>query len=151
MSDPSSDVTENQYRELCVVCDRLLLASDSTTERAAISWLHVIREHPVFLRGYTDLVRSEASVKGAVREWRRKLRYTAGWLRQLGRASLAEGLPWYGAKNLAGPIDVLFVSHLLNASQAGANDFYFGRLPDGLAERRRSVVISMRSDTLENI
>ncbi|HIF10877.1 MAG TPA: hypothetical protein EYQ81_14275 [Sneathiellales bacterium] len=143
MSDPSSDMTENQYRELCVACDRLLLASDSTTERAAISWLHVIREHPVFLRGYTDLVRSEASVKGAVREWRRKLRYTAGWLRQLGRASLAEGLPWYGAKNLAGPIDVLFVSHLLNASQAGANDFYFGRLPDGLAERRRSVVISL--------
>ena len=39
-------ITEPQYIELCKACDQILQTQDSTAERVAISWPHVIREHP---------------------------------------------------------------------------------------------------------
>ena len=39
-------ITEPQYVELCKACNQILQAQDFTAERVAISWLHVIREHP---------------------------------------------------------------------------------------------------------
>ncbi len=39
-------ITEPQYLELCKACDQILRAQDSTAERVAISWLHVIWERP---------------------------------------------------------------------------------------------------------
>ncbi len=39
-------ITEPQYLELCKACDQILRAQDSTAERVAMSWLHVIRERP---------------------------------------------------------------------------------------------------------
>ena len=136
-------MNENEYKELCVACDRLLLAPDATIERIAIPWLHVIREHPVFLRGYADLAGSEAGGINMLRQWWRRSRNTANWLRQVGRALVADGRPWSGPKGITGPIDVLFVSHLLNASQAGGSDFYFAKLPDELARQGYSVVIAL--------
>ena len=40
-------MNEQQYRQLCKACDRVLMEQVSTIERIAISWLHVIREHPM--------------------------------------------------------------------------------------------------------
>ena len=42
-------MSAGQYLALCEACDRVLLAPDATIERVAVPWLHVIREHPVFL------------------------------------------------------------------------------------------------------
>ena len=137
-------MNEKQYRELCEACDRVLLAPDSTIERLAIPWLHVIREHPIFLNNYVDLFEPAKGVKAVGRQWWRALRNKAGWLRQLGRASRADGQLWFGPKELLGQIDVLFVSHLLNASHAGqADDFYFSELPNALVVQGYSVVIAL--------
>lgn len=138
-------MNEEQYRDLCEVCDRVLLASDSTIERLAIPWLHVVREHPVFLNNYVDLFEPAKGVKAIGRQWWRGLRNKAGWLRQLGRASRADGRLWFGPKKeLPERIDVLFVSHFLNASHAGqADDFYFSKLPNELVVQGYSVVIAL--------
>lgn len=137
-------MNEEQYRSLCEACDRVLLASDSMIERIAITWLHVIREHPVFLANYVSLFEPAKGIKAIGRQWLRVLYSRAGWFLQLGRASRADRLPWAGSNELAGQVDVLFVSHLLNASQAGqADDFYFGGLPNELATRGHSSVIAL--------
>ena len=135
-------MNEEQYRLLCEACDRVLLANDSTIERVSIKWLHVIREHPVFLTNYVDLFQLKKNI------WRRwltswkafhdKLR----WLRHLVIALKSNQKSVSGLDQLPGDVDVLFVSHLLNASQAGQEeDFYFGELPNELVSKGYKVAI----------
>ncbi len=142
--EASVDLNEDQYRELCEACDRVLLAPDSTIERIAIPWLHVIREHPVFLANYVGLFESANAVKVIIRQYFRGLQNWAAWLRQFGRSLCSDGQPWMGSKELPERIDVLFVSHLVNASHAGlSDDFYFGELPDELVKQGYIVVIAL--------
>ena len=56
-------ITEPQYLELCKACDQILRAQDSTAERVAISWLHVIREHPAFLPKYMAMFESRQNLQ----------------------------------------------------------------------------------------
>ena len=129
-----------QYLALCETCDRVLLAPDATIERVAIPWLHVIREHPVFLQSYADEARGSSR---AVARSGRALRRQASKWRQLWRAARSDGLPWHTA-GLPESVDVLFVSHLLNAAQAGqAEDFYFGTLADELCDRGRPAALAL--------
>ncbi len=110
----------------------------------AIPWLHVVREHPVFLGKYTEVLNSAKSIKGIGRKWLRVLRNRAWWLLQLGRAARSAGELWLGSKSLPEKIDVLFVSHLVNESHAGrAEDFYFGEVPNDLVAQGHSVVITL--------
>ncbi len=137
-------MNEEQYRSLCEACDRILLAPDSTDERVAIPWLHVVREHPVFLGNYTEVLNSAKSIKAIGRKWLRILRNRARWLLQLVRAARSARQLWFGSKELPGRIDVLFVSHLVNESHAGrAEDFYFGEVPSDLVAQGHSVVITL--------
>lgn len=137
-------MNEEQYRAVCAECDQVLLAPDSTLERVAIPWLHVIREHPVILANYVDLFEPATGYRAIVRKWWRGLRNRAGWLRQIGRSLRSNVQPWFGPKELPSEIDVLFVSHLLNKSQAGkADDFYFGELANEMVTRGHSAVIAL--------
>ncbi len=137
-------MNEEQYRSLCEACDRLLLAPDSTIERVAIPWLHVIREHPVFLANYVDLFEPTKGGKAIVRKWLRVFRRRAWWFRQILRSLQADGRQWFGPDQLPRGIDALFVSHLLNSSQAGqSDDFYFGGLPNEMVAKGHSVVIAL--------
>jgi hypothetical protein len=130
-----------QYLALCEACDRVLLAPDATIERVAVPWLHVIREHPVFLQNYADEVRGSG---GAAARAKRALRRQAIQWRQLWRAARSDGLPWHTAGALPESVEVLFVSHLLNAEQAGqAEDFYFGTLAEELRERGRPAALAL--------
>lgn len=137
-------MNEEQYREICEVCDRVLQAPDSTFERVAIPWLHVIREHPVCLTNYVALYEPAKGYKRFVLKKWRVLRYRAHWYRQLLISLLADGRRWFGPEILPGEIDVLFISHLLNPSQAGqTDDFYFGVLPMELLARGHSALVAL--------
>lgn len=141
MSHAEVRLSEGQYRDLCEACDELL-AEDASDERVAISWLHVIREHPVFVRQYAHLFDAG---KGPLRRLAKLSRYgaQAGW-RLLQAAWRRSATPWTASGELPCDIDVLFVTHLVNASHAGqANDFYFGELPNILADSGQSVVIAL--------
>ncbi len=138
-------MNEEQYIALCAACDRVLLSSDVTDERVAVSWLHVIREHPLLLKAYADLFEPSSSfhqkIVSAIRDlvWR---------FYCLTRALFASGRFWFGNKISSEKIDFLFVSHLVNVSHFDqVEDFYFGRLPDDLAKNGYSVVIAFINHT----
>ena len=137
-------LNEEQYHSLCEACDHILRAPDSTDERVAIPWLHVVREHHIFLGNYIEVLNPANNFKGIGRKWLRFLRNRAWWFLQLGRAVRSSGQAWFGSKELPEQIDVLFVSHLVNESHAGhAEDFYFGEVPSDLVAQGDSVVIAL--------
>ena len=47
------NITEAQYDQLCDACDALLQNNANSFERNANAFLHVIREHPIFLNVYS--------------------------------------------------------------------------------------------------
>lgn len=52
------------------------------------------------------------------------------------------------AREAASPVDVMFVSHLLNEKQVGAaGDFYFGSAPEALIEQGASACVVLRNQT----
>lgn len=135
-------MNEEQYRLLCEACDRVLMANDSTIERVAIKWLHVIREHPVFLTNYADLFKIQKNIcRVYLNSWRALLDRLR-WLRHLGMTMKSHQQSVSGLDQFPRNVDVLFVSHLLNASQVGQEeDFYFGELPNELVAQGYKVVI----------
>jgi len=120
-----------------------LLSPDSTIERVAIPWLHVLREHPEVLKNYADLF-EPGKERWYSCELARISRKRAQLLRQLGRGLLANESAWACPERLPTGIDTLFVSHLLSPSQAGqADDFYFGSVPDELVAHGHRAVIAL--------
>jgi hypothetical protein len=144
----SRGLDEEQYRLLCKTCDRVLLAHDSTIECIAISWLHVIREHPMLLTDYAGLFEPDKEMTRSGRKWLGILRSEAAWIRRLIRAFSSTGRHWECHTEPPNQTDILFISHLINASHAGqASDFYYGELPDELARKGFSVSIALINHT----
>jgi hypothetical protein len=136
-------LNEEQYRQVCEACDSVLLSPDAHLETAAIPWLHVIREHPSFLKDYEDLFDKPGQTSS-----KRRLRFGLGWVRQLWRGVWSSGQAWFGQKEFQQPAEILFVSHLLNRSQAGsATDFYFGDLPERIHAAGHRVVVALVDHT----
>lgn len=126
-----------QYQKICEACDRILLSPDSSIERVAINWLHVLNEHPSNLAQYAKLFGFQETTI------RKILTTTINFLLAIGRL-----LPRKYAKqdlSLLPKSEVLIISHLLNAQQAlEMEDFYFGQLPEILASKDVSVVVALR-------
>ncbi|RTY34209.1 hypothetical protein EKD00_08515 [Chlorobium phaeovibrioides] len=138
-------MNESQYRRICIVCDYILNAKDSTIERVAIPWLHIIREHPVFLKNYTDLLYSKRNYLLFRNYCFRIARNIVSFVRIAVRCiSRLNGKFWIEGNIRPETVDVLFVSHLVNESHAGqSDDFYFGALPDKFAGQGRSSLIAL--------
>lgn len=117
---------KKQYLELCDACDHLLLTPNAKMERVAISWLHVIRAHPMFLKNYENLFQNKIiSKKQLLVELRIFLNTSLGLVKLL----LKNSIWWTKSHPNEDKIDVLFVSHLVNDSHSGQEtDFYFGDL-----------------------
>ncbi len=137
-------MTEQQYRKICDACDRALLSGLERPERLAVSWLHVVREHPSMLRQYADLffaTKDRDTFGGRIVYFYKSF---LSWFSHKIRCLLHGRLPWHGDAPAGTSIDVLFISHLVNPSHAGKeDDFYFGALPAVLSARGHSVVIAL--------
>jgi hypothetical protein len=141
-------LTEEQYRQVCEACDRVLRMPGSTLERISIPWLHVLREHSFVLKYYEGLVVPSTTLGSVAKVCATKARSCAGWLRQLWQALWSDGEPWRASQELLAPVDVLLVSHLLNEADAGkADDFYFGSLPELLRAEGLRVVVALIDHT----
>jgi hypothetical protein len=137
-------LNEEQYNQVCEACDRVLNLPDSTVERVSIPWLHVIREHPSFLKGYEGLFTASVALDDGVNAMVTRGRTFAGWIRQFWRALRSDGAPWHASQEVTGPVDILFVSHLLSQAEAGKSaDFYFGSLPELVRAEGRQVAIAL--------
>jgi len=110
----------------------------------AIPWLHVIREHPSFLTGYVELFAPSIAWLSFLKSVVIGVLNMAGWLCQAWRALRSDGEAWKASRTLNGPVDVLFVSHLLSHADSGkATDFYFGDLPELIRAEGRNVVVAL--------
>ncbi len=137
-------MNEELYRSLCAACDRVLLAADSTIERVSIPWLHVVREHPIFIKNYNEILENKSDVKEAIRRWPRLIRNKVWWLFQLSKSIRSDGKLWHGPQVFDLQTDILLVSHLINFSHAGqSDDFYFGNLPNQLVKQGHNVVVAL--------
>jgi len=121
---------ELQFIKLCEACDKLLLEQGVQLERVALPWLHVIREHPVFLKEYKGIVEDKIISKDIVS-------FSAGVffksLFNLRKILVKNTNYWAASHKKKQTTDVLFVSHLVRDSHAGKNaDFYFSNLADKL-------------------
>ena len=136
-------LNEEQYLQVCEACDSVLLSQDANLATIAIPWLHVIREHPSFLEHYEELFDDLGQVS-----LKRRLRFYLGWGWQVWKALRVSGQAWFGLQAFKQRADILFVSHLLNRSQAGNDtDFYFGDLPESLHEAGHRVVVALVDHT----
>lgn len=136
----SDFLSEEEYVMLCEGCDSLLLAEDSSLERVAIPWLHIIREHPMFLKKYVNLFNSHAISES----WRDKVPYSVSSLANFRKYFHSKGSFYHSSIDQKSKLDILFVSHLLNSSDAGKpTDSYFGDIPNRLSELGFKVGIVM--------
>lgn len=141
-------MNEATYLAVCEECNQLLRAPESTLERMAIPWLHVIREHPIVLPRYADVARPAINLRARAQGWALSARnvVAAGW--QFGVALTRGGDRPSLPAGRSERVDVLFVSYLLNSAQAGdASDFYFSSLPHRLAEDGVTSVIALINAT----
>lgn len=135
-------MTEDQYKELCSICDSILLDNSSALERIAIPWLNVIREHPVFLKQYEDIFTKRSRTNKISNYLYNFTKNTATWLRLLSRIFRSSGKAWHGKLNEGQSFDFVFVSHLLSVSDlTNKNDFYFGSIPLDLVEQGKNVLV----------
>jgi hypothetical protein len=140
-------MTEEEYKKLCNYCDLMLFAEESVVERFAVSFLHILREHPVFLSRYEHFFRGESCSKNFTRLCVNSLRnkITLGY--RLLKSIINTEKSWFEASvDLPLKADILFVSHLLNESRV-SEDIYFGDLPKKLAQAGYSVVIAYINHT----
>jgi len=126
---------ENQYSEITRLTDEILCSSGLLPARVAIVWLHVIREHPVFLKDY-DILYIENKFIFHYRKILRSFRNKASLFKVFVRSIfLSPVTQWSQVVQQLSTCDVLFVSHLLNAEQLSQEeDFYFADLSVKLRE-----------------
>lgn len=125
----SDYLSEAEYVNLCEGCDSLLLAEDSTLERVAIPWLHIIREHPMFLKKYVDLFNAN-SFDTTGKSGFEKAYFFFNSLANFRKYFHTKGSFYRSSTDGVHKLDILFVSHLLNNRDAGKEyDSYFGDLP----------------------
>ncbi len=134
-----------QYKLLCKTCDSIL-EENKSIYRVAIPLLHVIKEHPSFLKRYQFLFAS-----------------VSNYLISLGESSLISRLsrkissifPLEYSK-ITIPInhqntDVVIVSHLVNINHLDCeDDFYFSNVPKYLADNKINPLIILINHTNEN-
>jgi len=139
---------EEDYLRICEECDKILLAPDSSLERVAIPWLHVLREHPVFLRQYQNLIARSSYLAKAISLFRLSVARFLFPTRLASRVLHSSGKFWHGSLPEGGAVDYVFLSHVLDAPQLSAeDDFYFGEVPRELVQKGKSVLIVLLNHT----
>ena len=140
-------LTKKQYDSVCYECDQLLLADEATLERICIPWLHVIREHPIFLKRYEQLFQKNPGYKYLANLAWKNFKSWLSIVKTLIKSMFGDGVPYYG-KIAEENIEILFVSHLLDASMVtNSKDFYFDRLPQSYSSSYNPVLIALLNHT----
>jgi hypothetical protein len=141
-------MNERQYQEVAEICDGILKEKPHNLARLSIAWLHIVREHPVFMRHYSGLF--TGMVLKRRYHWfgfKRSLKETGRILRQLARAIVHSLTPYTMSQTLAAA-DIVFVSHLVHSDQYEADsDIYFDKLPAFLSRQGFKVAVLLIDHT----
>jgi hypothetical protein len=120
------------------------------TALIAIPWLHVIREHPIFLNDYEGIYNDRRGPNFYVFFKNIVVKFLLNF-----RFIIESSLRVYKKRTLDNTkslnSDFLFISHLINDSQLGENnDFYFSNLPQDLYSRGLTSQIALINHTQYN-
>ena len=144
-------MTEEEYKFICAMCDRVLLEDNAQFERIAIPWLHVIREHPVFLQQYEELFSPHSFTRRLKKQVRDFSKKTFSSLRHIWRIFRLPRKSWTRGLENSKSYDVIFITHLLAPSHlSNEQDFYFGNVPNMLSKQGFSVLIILINHTSES-
>ena len=135
-------INKNEYQLLCRAFDEILLFNKANNAIIANTWLHVLREHPVFLKNYNHLFQPSTSYRRSERNLLALVRFMAISIFRISQ-SITNRKLWYASKSI-NQSDVLFVSHLTNEEFIGKdNDFYFHDIPCKLVTEDISVTVAL--------
>lgn len=132
----------DDYKQLCALCDKVLKKSNFSESRVSISWLHILKSHPYFLKNYSFLF-TKKNVVDKQRIFFQLIKYTS-----ISFYKILSGIFFkkvYLSKPLKNPdTDFLIVSHIENKELIHKkNDFYFGEIPKRLKEKNFTSTIAM--------
>ncbi len=135
--------TKANYKKLCQSSDRFLVTRLGRLAEVANISLHIIRPHPAFLSSYQyAFKRMPISDVGIVLS-----KALMNILRVL-RCFFKKNQYWHG--NLANTPDVLIISHLVSANDAGSEkDFYYGQIIKELKSIGVTSTIALFNHTAE--
>jgi len=138
-------LNEKQYLELCKLADEVLLERSATPTRISIQWLHIIREHPEFLKNYESLFHSDSVNIELIRMWLKSIRNKLSLLKLLLKSFFAPDISeWSKILGRLSTREIIFISHLLNKTQFERwSDSYYGDLPQKLNKNGHTSLIAL--------
>lgn len=139
-------LTEKEYRSLCIYCDSILKDRAESLSCHAISFLHIIREHPMFLKKYNMFLKYNVFNRIAL-----LVNLAFGWLSILSNSFFKRGSLWSSTVNKTKDLDFLFISHLLNENYGDRDtDFYYDCVPYYIQEKGYNCAIGLINHTKHN-
>jgi hypothetical protein len=148
----NSIIDLEKYKEICKICDEILLSPDANEVTVAIPILHVIRDHPIFLNQYDSIFIK--NIEKNKFNYIHLVKYFISLLLAFIKGKFIHNKYWVSSNKLKKSYDYIFVSHLLNEDQAGDNrDFYYDYLmieylSSGNPEETYSIPIQFREALL---
>jgi len=138
-------MNKDQYQQLCHFTDEILNESEENSISVAIHWLHIIREHPGFLKDYEDLFDPNVRSHYCLKSWKRSLRNQLSLIKVFLISVIRKNTKqWSINLKQFTKCDVLFISHLLNQKHYENNDdFYFSNLPQKLSREGYNTIMAM--------
>ena len=129
-------MNKDQYQQLCYLTDEILKGCPENSVSVAIPWLHIIREHPVFLKDYEFLFKNESWCVFQFNLLKRLIRNLLSSCKVVLKSLIRDSSrTWLQMIDRLPKIEVLFISHLLNPKQyKDEDDYYFSNLPQKLAD-----------------
>ena len=129
-----SNINLSQYQQLCLFFDKILLNKQTDKTIIANTWLHILREHPVFLKPYYFLYHPLPIGQKIKQNLLNLGRFSAISIIRISQ-SIFNQKYWY-SNNKQKPLEVLFISHLTNYYQIGqTKDAYFGDISKQLLNK----------------
>ena len=142
-----TNINSEQYKLLCKTCDDVLLDSSSTPECVSISWLHVIREQPIYLKSYQGIFSSNSLTRTS-KECLLKIIRLSRWLIKITISLLTIKFDRKYKFQQEYQVDYLFVSHLLNNSEYDSGkDFYFSDTFSRLLDANKTSLVALINHT----
>lgn len=134
-------IGEEEYDFLCQECDSLLKKGPNELSRKANSWLHIIREHPIFLKSYFAIFK-KGDISFALFLFRKIIQYMffggLKFIHSLYRNIIRKEQ----LKIINTSFDYMILSHLLNKDFLNRqSDFYFHELPQKLQHQGGKVLM----------
>lgn len=134
-------IGEEEYDFLCQECDSFLKKGPNELSRKANSWLHIIREHPIFLKSYFAIFK-KGDIPFTLFLFRKIIQYIffggLKFIHSLYRNIIRKEQ----LKIINSSFDYMILSHLLNKDFLNRqSDFYFHELPQKLQHQGGKVLM----------